>query len=180
MTLKKLFFWFWTTLAIGAGSVFLFTPFINTVNYSQQLLIGLTLAAVTELGFFSYLVFHWLCRGLVRSQKMFHLLLTGLLVIVLINFTYLCVHQPLPYYPILLSIILGIAISVSYLKSRWTQWSAFIPTAFFMITATILEATPSFQSKLGPIPFNVMIQTVSVILICNAWQILQLHRWTKK
>lgn len=180
MSLRKMILWFWSTLAIGASTVFLFTPFIHARSFSQQLLIGLTLAAVTELGFFSYLIFNWLCLGQLRSRNMFNIILVGLILVVLINFVYLSIHQPLPHSLVLVSIILGVAMLVSYAKVKQTNLSAFLPTLFFMIVATVLEATPSFQSRVGHMPFTILVQTVSVILFCNAWQILQLHRWVKK
>jgi KinB signaling pathway activation protein len=69
---------------------------------------------------------------------------------------------------------------VAWLKMRWTNPGALIPTLFFMVAATTLEAIPSINSKAGELPVIFIFFTILVLLICNAWQILQLHRWVKK
>jgi KinB signaling pathway activation protein len=181
MTLKRVFFWVWSTLLVGGVSVFLFTPFIQVQSYLQQLLVGLTLASVAELGFFSYLIFNWLCKGQLKSRKTFYLIQIGLIFIVLLNFTYLCMHRVHEREAILLlAIVLSASLLTAYVKSKCTHNIAWLPTCFFMVVATILEATPSFQTKLITVPFTLLLQTVSVLLVCNAWQILQLHKWVQK
>lgn len=191
MTLKKLFFWFWTTLALGAVSAVLIGELVNMVlgkdpfgPVTQLLLSGLTFAAVSQLGFFSYLVFNWLGKGLVRSKWLYDAIQIILLLTVLGNLIYLNVakfdgamlwlHLLIPFF------IVAAGVFVAWLKMRWTNPSAFIPTLFFMVAATTLEAIPSMNSRAGELPVVFIFFTVMTLLVCNAWQILQLHRWVKK
>ncbi|MRG28614.1 hypothetical protein GIJ05_10660 [Laceyella tengchongensis] len=190
MTLKKLFYWFWSTLALG-GVTALVLAFVLEIlvgqkmfgDITQQLLLSLTLAAVAELGFFAYLVFNFLAKGLIRNKLGYDVTMLVLTVIILGNLVYLnavkfsgesfWLHLLIPF------IILLTALIVAKLKEKSTNVSAYIPTLFFMVVATILEAIPSINSKAGEIPLLIIFHSVVVLLVCNAWQILQLHRWIK-
>ncbi|SEN61802.1 KinB-signaling pathway activation protein [Lihuaxuella thermophila] len=191
MTLRKLFFWFWTTLALGALSAVLIGVTLNMVldpdpfgPVTQLLLSGSTFAAVAQLGFFSYLVFNWLAKGLVRSRWLYDFIQIILLFIVIGNLVYLHVvkfdgrmlwmHLWIPL------LIVAVGVLVAWLKLRQTNPSAFIPTLFFMVTATTLEAIPSINARAGELPVVFIFFTIMILLVCNAWQILQLHRWVKK
>lgn len=191
MTLKKLIFWFWSTLLIGAvtalASAFLFEVIAGEQIFGpfvKRLLLGLSLAAVAELGFFSYLIFNWLSRGLIQNRNWYQVFLLGLLLIVLANLVYLYsskftgtslwLHLSVPVLIILVGLV------VAGLKVKWTHPTALIPTLFFMIVATILEAIPSINIMDGNTPYLIMLQNILVLLVCNAWQILQLHKWVQK
>jgi KinB signaling pathway activation protein len=76
-------------------------------------------------------------------------------------------------------LIFGAGVVVAWLKVKWTNSKAFIPTIFFMVIATVLEAIPSLNSKAGGIPLAIILHNVLILLACNAWQILQLHRWVQ-
>ncbi|MBD1373589.1 KinB-signaling pathway activation protein [Hazenella sp. IB182357] len=191
MTLKKLFFWFWSTLLIGAvaglGLAFIMALFQGEEvvgSITKQILMGLTLAAVAQLGFFSYLVFNWLSRGLIRNKTTYDILLIAMVVFILGSLVALNSSR---YSGVMLwkhlsvsLLIVVVAFIVAWLKSRWTNASAFIPTLFFMIVATVLEDIPSFSPKGEEVTLLLLLQSVIILLSCNSWQILQLHRLVGK
>lgn len=190
MTLKKLIYWFITTLVIGC-----LTAVIIGVSFAQitgqemfgsitgQLLLGLTLGAAAELGFFAFLVFNWLAKGLLRNKTVYDSVIFLLILVLLGNLLYLnsvkfsgesfWLHLLIPVVIVLSAII------VAGLKRKWTNPGATVPTLFFMIAATAIEAIPSLNPKEGEIPLFIITHTVLVLLVCNAWQILQLHRWVQ-
>ncbi|MBH8604881.1 MULTISPECIES: KinB-signaling pathway activation protein [unclassified Thermoactinomyces] len=187
MTLKKLLYWFWSTLFIGGASALILSSIFEWSAGSdlfgpipKQLLLSLTLAALAELGFFSFLVFNWLAKGLIRQKSAYDLFLLFLMLIVLGDWVYLnlskfngeslWLHLLVPFTVLLAAFI------VAGLKVKWTQKTAYVPTFFFMVVATVIEAVPTFHTKAGEIPLLMILHTVIVLLICNAWQILQLHR----
>lgn len=191
MTLKKLIYWFFSTLVLG-GVTAIFFGFLIEAAVGQnifgpltgQLLLSLSLAAVAELGFFSYLIFNWLSRGLVRNKTAYEVILLALMILLLGNLVYLNMAKysgaTLGIHLLIPLIVLVIGGVVAWLKAKWTNRSGFIPTLFFMVVATILEAIPSINPKAGEVPILIIFQTVLVLLVCNAWQILQLHRWVQK
>jgi KinB signaling pathway activation protein len=191
MTLKNLFHWFWSTLAVGGGAALAIAFVMEAVMgesvfgpLMQQLLLSLTLAAAAELGFFSYMVFNWLSRGLVRNKGVYDGILFFLLALVLGNLLYMnAVKYKGADFWIHLSIsalILLAAVVVASVKARWTNRSAWIPTLFFMTVATVIEAIPSLNPKAGEVPVPILLHAVLVLIICNAWQILRLHRWLER
>lgn len=188
MTLKKLFYWFWTTLIIGGVTSlifgFLLKSLLGQFYWLDLLLAGLTFSAVSLLGFFAFLVFQWLAQGLLRTVKMYQGFLVVLLILVLINLNYLIFSKyqgaDLWLYLLIPVVILGAAGIVAWLKVRWTHRRALIPTLFFMVVATTLEAITSLNPKGEEFPVVMILFTVLILLICNAWQVLQLHRLTEK
>ncbi|MGA8943658.1 MAG: KinB-signaling pathway activation protein [Thermoactinomyces sp.] len=188
MTLKKLIYWFVTTLVIGCLSATIMGIFFEQLARQEifgstrdQILLGLTLGAVAELGFFAFLVFNWLAKGLLRNKIVYDRVILFLLFALLGNLLYLnsvkfdgksfWLHLMIP------AVIVLSAVIVAGLKRKWTNSGATIPTLFYMIAATIIEAIPSLNPKEGEIPLWIIMHSVLVLLICNAWQILQLHRW---
>ncbi|TCS94138.1 KinB-signaling pathway activation protein [Hazenella coriacea] len=191
MTLKKLIFWFWSTLLIGAVTAlalaYLFEFIVGEVIFgifTGRLLLGLSLAAIAELGFFSYLIFNWLSRGLIRNRNWYHIFLLGLVAVVLGNLVYLTFikfkGEDFWIYLLIPVLITVVALVISQVKAKWTQPIAFIPTLFFMVAATTLEAIPSINIMGQETPFLILLQNILVLLVCNGWQILQLHKWVQK
>ncbi|MBA4603212.1 KinB-signaling pathway activation protein [Thermoactinomyces mirandus] len=188
MTLKKLIYWFVTTLVIGCLAAvtigvsfeqFAGQEMVGTIT--GELLLGLTLGAVAELGFFAFLVFNWLAKGLLRNKTVYDSVMFLLILVLLGNLIYLnhvkysgesfWLHLVIPAVMVLSAMI------VASLKKKQTNSGAYIPTLFYMIAATAIEAIPSLNPKEGEIPFLIIMHSVLVLLVCNAWQILQLHRW---
>jgi KinB signaling pathway activation protein len=191
MTLKKLFFWFWSTLFIGIVLSLFLGEFINrSVGKKlfgpllKDVLSGSTFAAVSQLGFFSYLVFNWLSNGFVRNRFLYQVIQVFFILIVIGNLLYLNIskftgvslwlHLLIPFS------ILAVALVVAWVKVRWTNQTAWVPTIFFMVIATTLEMIPSINLKAGEVGIPFVLFTVTILLTCNAWQILQLHRWVQR
>lgn len=186
MTLKRLLFWFWSTLLLGAiislllGMVL--QSFLGQFNWLDLLLLGLTFSSVSILGFFCYLVFQWLAKGLIRKSSHFHFVLIVLLIgtVLYLCFIFYQQYQEKLWPYVILFMMLVFSFVVAFLKVKWTNSTAFIPTLFFMMVVTAFESIPSINSKEGQLPIESVFFTIVVLLICNAWQILQLHRLTAK
>lgn len=190
MTLKNLLKWYFSTLLIGAGvtfvvgfvaELFVGNPLFGPVD--QLLLTGFVFASITQLGFFSYLIFNWLSIGLIRNQQTFAIIQIIFLVLVFGNVVYLNVSKytgtDLVLHLLIPVSLLAVSVVIGKQKARWTQKAAFIPTLFFMFTVTMLEAIPSMNIKGGEAPIYTIALTVFVLTLCNAWQILNLHHWTR-
>jgi KinB signaling pathway activation protein len=100
MTLKKLFFWFWSTLAMGTILGVVLGEGMNRIigkplfgPLMKDILSASTFAAVSQLGFFSYLVFNWLSHGLVRNRFLYQVIQVFLIFIVIGNLVYLNVSK---------------------------------------------------------------------------------------
>ncbi|MCH5586001.1 KinB-signaling pathway activation protein [Shimazuella sp. AN120528] len=184
MTLKKLFFWIVSTLIVGAVLSIVLVYGIRAVTgtnlgeFTQILLTGLTFAAVAELGFFSYLVFNWLAKGFLRNPKLFSSIQIFLILILLFNLIYLNTSKfagsSLTAHLVVPLVILLVSLAVAWWKSAKSVAGAFVPTLFFMVAATTLEAIPSINSKAGEVPLPFVVFTVLILLVCNSYQILQL------
>ena len=74
------------------------------------------------------------------------------------------------------AVILAISITVSIYKVKQTNPNAAIPTAFYMVAATVLGAFYAF--KLGNVLFIGLFCVP--LLLCNAWQILMLPKFLNK
>jgi len=191
MTMKNLFAWFGSTLLIGSLAAFVFGLAIEAVAgqhllgpWAKQLLLSLTLAAVSELGFFAYLVFNWLSRGLIPNRSIYNGVLILFLALVLGNWAYFnfATYQgtALWLHLFLILLVLVVAITISVWKVKLTEKAAAVPTLFFMSVGTVIEAVPSIQAQNVEIPFFILLHTLLVLLVCNTWQILMLHRWVTK
>jgi KinB signaling pathway activation protein len=191
MPLKNMMFWFFSTLVLGLMASFVLGNGLELIsgekvfkNGTELALTGLTFASVSLLGFFAYLIFNWLGLGLFRLPQLFQGVQIVLTLIVLGNLLYLQMKQ-FSGSPIWISLVVPfeiviVAVFVAWLKAKWTNPSAWIPTFFFMVCATVLEAVSAINPKGTTIPFLLVFYTVFTLQICNAWQILQLHRWLRK
>lgn len=190
MRIKNLIIWFVVTVALGGvvslplGYVIEWVVGENLFTlYPDLLLSGLTFGSVAILGFFSYLIFNWLALGLLRNTKLFQIVQGALILAV---FAQLVLQQRTSFQSESLwvqlaipSLILLVSLLVAWWKVGETNRSAFIPTLFFMVVATIIEALPSLSSKVGTLPLPSVLLTVIVLLVCNAYQIGNLHRWVE-
>lgn len=191
MPLKNMLYWFFSTLLLGLMVSFVLGNGLELItgekligNRTEMILTGLTFASVSLLGFFAYLIFNWLGMGLFRHLPLFQGVQLVLTLIVLGNLLYLQMKQ-LSQSPLWVSFVIPfevvlVAIFVAWLKAKWTNSSAWIPTFFFMVSATVLEAVSAINPKGTSIPLLLVFYTVLTLQICNAWQILQLHKWLRK
>ncbi|MDA8353941.1 MAG: KinB-signaling pathway activation protein [Firmicutes bacterium] len=183
MTIRKLFFLFWTTLAIGTVTAPVMGWVIQGVfgplglTSVRLLWAGVMFGAVAQMGFFAYMVFNMVAKGFIRNPRLYQgiqLILTVLILIRILDIpaetrgldnTWL-IPWSLPVMILLFGLV------VAWFKVKATQPAAFIPAIFFMVGTTVVEAIPA----LGQQSFPMILLMVMTLLVCNTWQIMQLHR----
>ncbi|UJF33717.1 KinB-signaling pathway activation protein [Paenibacillus hexagrammi] len=193
MTLRKWFHLFWTTLVLGMlastliGLILQFSDRDFTVigvsavgfNVANMILGGATISVLSQMGFFAYLIVRFIMMGLIRSKTVWDMLQLAVVIVVLFDLVYLrysnfakAGSDTILSYFLMPVILLGISIGVSYWKMKMTNKIAFIPTLFFMVAVTVCEAVPAL--KLDNTASNWFM--LAPLLVCNAWQILILHK----
>ncbi|MFE4714389.1 KinB-signaling pathway activation protein [Paenibacillus sp. NPDC056722] len=192
MSIKKWFYLFWTTLLIGAAGAVIAglalqavngkIDFKSTVDFLLYPLIllgyGMLVSVYSQLGFFAYLILNYMGIG-VFPRKVWQYIQLVLAVLALLELVFLRSvvggERNVTSDLFLGIMILLSAIVVTYFKVRSTNFSAWIPTFFFMTAITIVET-------IGVLRIGVDSATVFIIvplIACNAFQILMLHRVLK-
>jgi len=193
LNLKRWFFLFWTTLLIGAvGAVatgmglLLNDQKVDILGLSEvgfnvfsMSLVGMTISIISQMGFFAYLTVNYFANGFFRRKSTWNFVQLFAILVALFELGFLRylraeADQWLPYYDISVVLLL-VSLAVAYWKSKMTNKSAFIPTLFFMTTLTTLEAVPALQQNNNTTILFMMLP----LFICNAYQILMLHRLVK-
>lgn len=195
MNLKKWSYLFWTTMCIG-GAVSLVIglalqmfqgemgnfkgPVDILLNVLQLILSGCMISVYSQMGFFAYLTLNYIAIGLFKKGWPYiQVLLTVIALFDLMFLRMLLVDKPRGagastggYGDILLGVVvLVFAVAISYWKVKETNITALIPTLFFMIAITTVEALSALN--IG----NMATWFVYIPLaICNAYQMLMLHR----
>ncbi|RKN65230.1 KinB signaling pathway activation protein [Paenibacillus ginsengarvi] len=194
LTLKKWNYLFWTTLLIG--TVFgMITSIIVKLVVPDFDFLGISvgwyewvfmlfgagmIAMLSEMGFFAYLTVRFVAMSLFRGKLLYwDILQVVIIVIALFDIVYLRyigadegVATSWVQYILLPILILIVAAIITRMKVKETNKSARIPTLFFMVVVTILEAIPAFN--LNETGYTIIM--VVPLLACNAWQIMLLHR----
>lgn len=193
MNLKKWSYLFWTTTCIG-GAISLVIglalqvfqgemgnfrgPVDIMLNVLQLILSGCMISVYSQMGFFAYLTLNYIAIGLFKKGWPYvQVVLTVIALLDLMFLRMLLVDRPEGaerggYEDILLGVVvLVFAVVVSYWKVKATNATALIPTLFFMIAITTVETLSALN--IG----NMATWFVYIPLaICNAYQILMLHR----
>jgi KinB signaling pathway activation protein len=192
MTLKKWFRLFWTTLVIGTVITLIIGLIMQLNNQEYEFPIlsaeggvtiltmtfaGATIAVLSQMGFFAYLIIKWIAISMFRGKAVWDILQLLLVAVAVgdlayLRYVYFGQDEAFAPFMILPLIILVVGIIVAYLKSKMTSWSAFIPTLFIMTALTILEAVPALRLD-NPLS---SIFTLVPLMACNAWQVLILHK----
>ncbi|GEN34826.1 KinB-signaling pathway activation protein [Aneurinibacillus danicus] len=192
MTLRKWSFLFYTTLLIGALGAVISGTIIGQekmdggfANFGMgligSLIAGLMFSVISQMGFFAYLTLNYLALSVLRRKSLWLGIQVILIVLVFVDFVILrhdifAKEEPILGFVWLPLGLLAYAAVVAYFKVKATNASAWIPTMFFMFVVTILEWVPALQEN------NVksMIMMIVPLLLCNTWQIMQLHRILQK
>ncbi|WP_028532513.1 KinB-signaling pathway activation protein [Paenibacillus sp. UNC217MF] len=193
MNLKKWSYLFWTTTCIG-GAISLVIglalqvfqgemgnfrgPVDILLNVLQLILSGCMISVYSQMGFFAYLTLNYIAIGLYKKGWPYvQVLLTVIALLDLMFLRMLLGNRPEGvrgggYEDIVLGlVVLVLAVAVSYWKVKATNAKALIPTLFFMIAITTVETLSALN--IG----NMATWFVYIPLaICNAYQILMLHR----
>lgn len=190
MTLRKWFYLFWTTLLIGAG-VGLATGLILGAfdqdissffgsagigyNAFNMFLAGATISVLSQMGFFAYLIVRYIFMGIIRSKAIFDILQMLLIIVVLFDLVYLRAVEAgtgWAQFLILPLVLLIVSVATSLWKVKMTNKNAFLPTLFFMIVVTTIEAVPALRLNSASSTLFMMVPLVA----SNVWQILLLHK----
>ena len=139
---------------------------------------GFLFSLISQMGFFSYLTIHRFGLGIFKSASLWNSVQVVLVLFGLFDLVYLRYEnfakpgdRILPYFgPALL--LLAVALVVAWYKVKQTNRGAFIPALFFMIVATLVEWVPVLRENEKNWFYLMMIS----LLVCNAYQILILHK----
>ncbi|WP_145326560.1 KinB-signaling pathway activation protein [Paenibacillus xylanexedens] len=188
MNLRKWFFLFWTALLIGAagslgtGLIMMLVNGEKTNGLNDFLLYllilfgsGVMISVYSQMGFFAYLILNYMGKGVFpkRGWQIVQIILTVLALLDVMFLRLFVGGDRERISDIVLGIIiLAAAIVTAYVKVRLTHISALVPTLFFMIAVTVVET-------IGVLRIDVNAATIFIVvplLLCNAYQMLILHR----
>jgi len=188
LNLRKWFFLFWTALLIGAAGALGTGLIMMLVNgektnglndFLLYLLIlfgsGVMISVYSQMGFFAYLILNYMGKGVFpkRGWQIVQIVLTVLALLDVMFLRLFVGGDRERISDIVLGIIiLAAAIVTAYVKVKLTHISALVPTLFFMIAVTIVET-------IGVLRIDVNAATIFIVvplLLCNAYQMLILHR----
>ncbi|MCI3926371.1 KinB-signaling pathway activation protein [Paenibacillus sp. TRM 82003] len=143
-------------------------------NLLTTVTVGSLLGAFSHLGFFAYLTLNYFAQGIFKTRLLWSYVQVFLIIVVSVYSAVFRMPEGgsvLPYtvLPILLFLA---ALPVAWRKVKETNQHSFIPTLFFLTAVTLLEAVPALHQ------YNALatILMVAPLFVCNAWQILRLHR----
>jgi KinB signaling pathway activation protein len=184
MTLKKWFRLYGITvllgiiimLVIGVIRYFFDNNFIDQFQVSNfwyltlfLILFGSIFGTFSHIMFFCFLVINLIGRSAVYYKFLWQ---GGqLIIIVYLGVVYLALVKEM----YLASFILLMSSAlVAYDKARQTNYNAFVPTFFFMTVGSMVALFPVWGSR------DELLFIMPAVVVCNAWQIMQLHVLTKK
>lgn len=179
MTIRKLFFLFWTTVVLGVVMAPVASFLIQLVlgplevKFVSILWAGVMTGVIAQMGFFAYMVFNMVAKGFIRNAFVYQVLQLLAVAAVLVQLYKVSAEKagaPNPW--MLPLLILGVGMIAAWFKVRATTSASWIPALFFMVIATVLEAIPSLEQN----SFPMILLMVLILLVCNTWQIMQLHR----
>lgn len=192
MNLKKWFYLFWTTLLIGGISSIILGSFLEKgvlwrsgisnvlVGLIWNFGLGATFSIVSQMGFFAYLTIHNVGLGVFKRiwpHVQIVLILFAFFDMVYLRYNLFAKEGEglWGYVLIPLGLLLYAGI-VAYFKVRETNVKAAIPTVFVMFVVTIIEWLPALKQN----NLSGMFYMLIPLLLCNTWQVMQLHRLIKK
>jgi KinB signaling pathway activation protein len=192
MTLSKWGFLFGRTLGIGTLVGLVIGIILKLLVKDYVFETGLTgpyewvfivlgasvVACISHIGLFAYLMIRFIAMSFLKRKLLWDILQVVIMIITFIDLVYLrfvniaAEGESVFGFFILPLLLLGVSVMVAYRKVKETNASAWVSTLFFMFVATILEAVPALRLD---DPLDVFF-TVTILAVCNAWQIMQLHR----
>ncbi|MFC5987965.1 KinB-signaling pathway activation protein [Marinicrinis lubricantis] len=191
LNLKKWFYLFWTTLAVGAGASVITNLIVQIIDphlewndiyvFLLGILMGLTYSVLSQMGFFSYLTVNYIAQGMMskltwRVVQWIFVIVVFVDLIALRHYFFGDESEGLGYYTILPVIMAVVAVLTAIMKVKMTNPTAFTPTVFFIFVVTVLEGIPAIRENNLDSTLNMMVP----ITACNVWQILILHKVLKK
>ncbi|KYD30318.1 hypothetical protein B4113_0121 [Geobacillus sp. B4113_201601] len=140
--------------------------------------VGFIFSVISQAGFFAYLTIHRFGLGFFRSLwNSVQLVLIVFVLFDLVYFRYMVFADKgdsiVPYLLVALVILL-VGLAVAYVKSVQTNKGAFVPALFFMVVVTVIEWFPVLRINDRDWLYLMLIP----LLLCNAYQLLILHKLT--
>nr|WP_202410678.1 MULTISPECIES: KinB-signaling pathway activation protein [Halobacillus] len=184
---------FLSTLWIGGGVTLAASFFFKFDSYAEfwqpfQLfqLFGLLLffagmgfifSIISQMGFFAYLTVNQFGKGLFRSAwTPVQLFLIAFTLFDLVYFRYQASEDGSSVwgYIVTAAVLLVLSLIIAYIKAKETNAHAFLPALFFMVVVTTVEWVPALRAVGSDYVWLMIIP----LFICNAYQLLLLHRLT--
>lgn len=146
------------------------------------IVMGFLFSVISQMGFFAYLTVHRFGLGIFKSLSLWNAVQAVVVLFVLFDLVYLRYQafskegdSVIPYLgPALFLLVAGLL--VAWMKSRQTNKDAFIPALFFMVVVTVIEWVPVLRVN-EQSWFYLML---FALLVCNAYQLLILHKLNVK
>jgi len=192
---RKLVNFFFKTLLLGGLTGLVASFFVKADEYMMFLspfdafelfgllivLTGMALVftVVSQTGFFAYLFVNRLGLGVFRSYwPLVQILLIAFVVFDLVYFPYQATDGEVPifWYILMSGAILVYGLIIAKIKANETNKSAFIPALFFLVVITTVEWIPGMRTE----GYDYTIIMIIVLLVCNTYQLLALHRINQK
>ncbi|WP_029101034.1 KinB-signaling pathway activation protein [Brevibacillus thermoruber] len=193
MSLRKYGWLFFTTLLLGGlggilvGMIFASEKLLEggMANFFMgtfmQMLYGMTISIVAQMGFFAYMTINYLARGLFKNPSLWKSIQVFLVLFVFFDMVYLrytLLGEDGSVWPFFVEpiLLLLVAVVTAYGKARLTNQTAWVPTLFFMFVFSAIEWIPALKQ------YNVhaTLSMLVPLLFCNVWQVMQLHRLVKR
>ena len=140
--------------------------------------VGVIFSDISQMGFFAYLTIHRFGLGMFRSSSLWNAVQLFFIAFVLFDFVYLRSvliangEVSLGNNILVAGMLFVFGAIVAYVKSKETNKKAFVPALFFMVVVTILEWVPALRIN----DTDWLYLMVIPLLLCNAYQLLVLHR----
>jgi len=140
--------------------------------------VGFIFSVISQMGFFAYLTIHRFGLGMFRSPSLWNTVQLFFIAFVLFDFVYLRSvliangEVSLGNNILVAGVLFVFGAIVAYIKSKETNKKAFVPALFFMVVVTILEWVPALRIN----DTDWLYLMVIPLLLCNAYQLLILHR----
>lgn len=193
MSLRKYGWLFFTTLLLGGlggilvGMIFASDKLLEggMANFFMgtfmQMLYGMTISIVAQMGFFAYMTINYLARGLFKNPSLWKSIQVFLVLFVFFDMVYLrytLLGEDGSVWPFFVEpiLLLLVAVVTAYGKARLTNQTAWVPTLFFMFVFSAIEWIPALKQSNVHATLSMLVP----LLFCNVWQVMHLHRLVKR
>lgn len=167
---------------IKSGEYTEFLKPFDFVNFSGvviwYIIYGFLYSVISQTGFFAYLFVNQFGLSLFRSFWVpVQIVLIAFVLFDLVYFPYHGMNKEMSLYIfILMSLaILVYGLIIARIKAVQTHQRAFVPALFFMVVITAIEWVPGLRT--GEVDFAAIM--IITLLVCNTYQLLQLHKLTE-
>lgn len=194
MNLSKLIRLFWSTLWIGAGAGLLIGVIIALFdggftdltamevgyNLLMMLLAGMMFGVLSQMFFFAYMTLNYIAGDMFRKPTTWVLIQLFFIITVPFEIYFFMWEGSLWSFVLGAGLILAVSVGAAYWKVQMTSNRAFIPTLFFMFVFTVLETAIALKVSSNESIWRAVLLMAIPLLLCNAWQILRLHKLVEK